>query len=72
MLNRSNLGDTLRLSEETRIFRLLDRVFDLENICPTATLIDLHSYKVHTNSGMVKKAILRRDCRPFMFVIYNN
>ena len=72
MLTRDFFGDTLHMSEEPRLFKLFDKVFDWDNICRTATLIDLHSYRVHTNSGMVKKTLLRRDRKPFMFVIYNN
>ena len=72
MLTREFFGDTLHISEEPQLFNLLDQVFDWENICRTATLIDLHSYRVHNSAGMVKKALLRRDRKPFVFVIYNN
>ena len=72
MLTREFFGDTLHMSEEPSLFKLFDKVFDWDNICRTATLIDLHSYRVYTDSGMVKKTLLRRDRKPFMFVIYNN
>jgi hypothetical protein len=72
MLTRNFFGDTLHMSEEPRLIKLFDQVFDWENICRTATLVDLHSYRVHNGNGIVKKALLRKDRKPFMFVIYNN
>jgi hypothetical protein len=72
MLTRNYLGQYFQVSEEPLLCKLFDKVFELENICRTATLMDLHSYKVYTDTGRVKKALLRRDRRPFMFVIYNN
>ena len=70
--SRNHYESDLRLSEELRLVKLFDRVFDLENICRSATLIDLHSYRVYNGGGRVKKALTRRDKLPFYFIVYNN
>lgn len=72
MMVRHFAGDTLRVSEERLLCKLLDKVFDIDQVCTTASLADLHSYRIYHGGGMVKKAFLRKDRRPFMFLIFNN
>lgn len=52
--------------------QLLDQVFDYDHISRTATLMDLHRYRIYNGGGMVKKALTRRDKTPFNFIVYNN
>jgi len=72
MLTRNVFGDALRVSEEKCLIDLLDKILDVDHICTSASLVDLHSYRIHHGGGMVKKAFLRKDRRPFMFLIFNN
>ncbi len=72
MLVRQFSGDTLRVSEELQLGKILDHVFDLDHVCASVSLADLHSYRIHHGGGMVKKTFLRKDHRPFMFLIFNN
>jgi hypothetical protein len=72
MLVRQFSGDTLRVSEDLYLNKLLDKVFDLDHVCAAVSLADLHSYRIHHGGGIVKKEFLRKDRRPFMFLIFNN
>ena len=47
-------------------------VEELENFCKAHELIDLNRYKIYTQAGRVKKAVLRKDFKAFEFVSNKN
>lgn len=51
---------------------LLHHVEELENFCRAHEVIDLNSYRIYTQSGRVKKAVLRRDFKAFEFISNKN
>lgn len=45
---------------------------ELENFCVAHEVIDLNHYKIFNESGRVKKAVLRKDFKPFEFICNKN
>ena len=51
---------------------VLFHVEELDNFCRAHELLDLNRYKVISNIGKVKKAVLRKDFKAFEFVSNKN
>ncbi|HMO31427.1 MAG TPA: hypothetical protein PKE63_13620 [Lacibacter sp.] len=51
---------------------VLYHVEELENHCRAHEVIDLNRYKIYTQTGRVKKAVLRKDFKAFEFVCNKN
>lgn len=58
--------------EVEQLHHLLYRAEELEAFCRVHEVIDLNQYKVHTQSGRVKKVVLRRDFKAFEFLFNKN
>ena len=83
-MNRNQQRDLLvLLNTETRsraaidhevewLHSLLQHVEQLENFCRAHEVIDLNSYRIYTQSGRVKKVVLRRDFKAFEFICNKN
>jgi hypothetical protein len=54
------------------LHEVLYHVEELENFCKAHELIDLNRYKVYTQAGRIKKAVLRKDFKAFEFVSNKN
>jgi hypothetical protein len=51
---------------------VLYHVEELENFCKAHELIDLNRYRIVTRTGLVKKAVLRKDFKAFEFISNKN
>lgn len=58
--------------ELEQLHNLLYRAEELEAFCRVHEIIDLNVYKVYTQIGRVKKAVLRRDYKAFEFLFNKN
>ncbi|MFN4286864.1 MAG: hypothetical protein ACK4E8_12980 [Lacibacter sp.] len=58
--------------ELEQLHSLLYCVEELEAFCRAHEVHDLNRYKVYTQSGRVKKVVLRRDFKAFEFLFNRN
>ncbi len=72
MIKKASAQDASVESAIQWLNRALPAVEELDQFCRAHEVIDLNCYKVFTNAGRVKKALLRKDKKSFEFIINKN
>ena len=72
LIAQSYAGALLPVTEITDLCNLLDNKLNLSNVAAAIIVADLHHYRMRHEEGMVKKALTRRDKKPFEFFLNIN
>lgn len=72
LIAQAYAGAHISLSEVNELCVMLDKVFDLSFVATAYVVADLHHYKMRKEEGLVKKALTRRDKKPFEFFLTKN
>ena len=65
-------GALISHTEMSDLCVMLDRLFDISSVASSYVVADLHHYKMRMEEGLVKKALTRRDKKPFEFFLAKN
>ena len=72
LIAQAYAGAQLPPEEVNELYRLLDTILDVYNIAGAFAVADLHQYRMREDEGFVKKALTRRDKKPFEFFVNKN
>jgi hypothetical protein len=65
-------GADIPADEVNKLCLSLDKVMDIAWVATSLVVVDLHQYKIQYQEGLVKKALTRRDKKPFEFFLAKN
>jgi hypothetical protein len=72
LIAQAYAGAPIQALEINELCLLLDKTFDMSNIATAFVVADLHHYRMRQEEGIVKKAMTRRDKKPFEFFLNIN
>lgn len=72
LIAQAYAGAPLPITEVNELCVILDKIFDLSGVASSYAIADLHHYKMRIEEGLVKKALTRRDRKPFEFFLAKN
>jgi hypothetical protein len=72
LIAQAYAGAPISLTEVAELYVMLDQTFDISFFATAYAVADLHQYKMRIEEGLVKKALTRRDKKPFEFFLAKN